>query len=260
MRLLTDPKLPAARPVQLRKILSLIGVGLISLAWSRSTIGANKAPDAERHLTATKKAPETVTGIAAASPTCFSASVWRSVLGPNESVTIGDRTLHIPIKLPFYRHLVEGDRTSIWFRFHINPDGTLAPGTMKDFLSGSNELDFHIIDASGAISDSESAKLIVEGHSPEGRLGQFTIFHSLGDDVYIDSSTVPQIAFSCSNKEPFFHAYFHSLCEGFRHPWANVSLSYAFGIEFMQHAPEFNSCITQMLADFLHTSPQNVSQ
>ena len=203
-----------------------------------------------------------------AGPKRGSASIWRNVSGPKETVIIAGRTLHIPVNLPQYHHLVEGDTASVWFRFHIKPDGNLALGGEDDSLGDiwTYLLDFYIIEKPRALDDLATTKILLGtyGLPPPPRVrskqGIFTVFHSEDNNVYIEDGSAPYLAFSCANKPGGYTGPWFPACQGYRRPWQGARLNYVFGKPFVAVSPTINACISAMLEDFSYPIVGRVDQ
>ena len=193
----------------------------------------------------------------AASPapntTCSSASIWRTITGPREDVTIAGKVLSIPTQLPLYRHVVEGDRNSVWFSFYINHDGSLSLEPQKNEENTRDTLDFDVIDTPKEVSDSVALELLI-GHYPKmpaSHDGQrdFDIYHNNVTNLYVERSPKDPFFASCSNKASFYDGPWTSICAGYRRPWPGAGLAFYFARNFIAFGPSIDSCITAFLSD-----------
>jgi hypothetical protein len=222
--------------------------------WCRQSIADTSTPPvASRTLAPQTSTQSTPTGEA---PICQSAPLWRDIPGPRGVVTIGSRTLHIPVAMPFARfdaNMVGGDAH---FSFHVDPDGRFSFGGIDATkqLIWTYLVTVDVTNAPGQMDNTAFLHFLMQGRTFDQLLSKqnriYDVYTWGVDTLYVERRHPTLGAYDCLNKFPGFPGPQAPSCSGYQRPWAGAGLKYVFGASFLPIAPLIRNCIEMMLQDF----------
>jgi hypothetical protein len=185
---------------------------------------------------------------------CSSASLWQKLPGSRVSLTIGDRTLHVPVSLPFFHVDRDGGRNSVWFDFHINGANQWSFGGYDPSKPYAWEylLSIEITSAPGRQSNSEFLSTFLNGAVKSDDLSRksknYDVYPDVVDDKFVAKAN-HNIQLYCINSAPQEIKQVPA-CIGHVRPWKNAALNYTFGRQFLDNAPSIMACISDLLDTF----------
>jgi hypothetical protein len=187
---------------------------------------------------------------------CKSTNLWRDLSGPYNVIRVGDRTLKIPLTLPYFSVENGTTRNLAWFSFHVDKSGQLSFGgsDASQPFPWKYLLTFHLADAQGRVDDKVLLRTFLQGLSRDPKMsaesGGYDVYPEFTEDWYVKTSASIKIMLACMNNISSYPGPQVPACTGYSRPWPNAALTYTFGRQLLPVAPAIAACITDMLQYF----------